>query len=224
MKTVSLSGSLRESVGKKDAKKNRREGKIPCVLYGGKEQIAFVLKNLDFEKLIFTPDVYLLNLDIDGKEYFAILQDVQYHPVTDKILHADFLEVKDDKPITIGVPVRFFGNVPGVMAGGSLIKKMRKVIAKGIANDMPDFIEVDMSELNIGDNIKIKDLKVDKLEFLDHENTVLVLVKTARTVEEIEGVIEEEEEEEVEGAEGAEGAEEAEGGEATEGESKPAEK
>jgi len=224
MKTVSLSGSLRESVGKKDAKKNRREGKIPCVLYGGKEQIAFVLKNLDFEKLIFTPDVYLLNLNIDGKEYFAILQDVQYHPVTDKVLHADFLEVKDDKPITIGVPVRFFGNVPGVMAGGSLIKKMRKVIAKGIANDMPDFIEVDMSELNIGDNIKIKDLKVDKLEFIDHENTVLVLVKTARTVEEIEGVIEEEEEEEVEGAEGAEGAEEAEGGEATEGESKPAEK
>ncbi len=217
MKTVSLSGSLRESVGKKDAKKNRREGKIPCMLYGGKEQIAFVLKNLDFEKLIFTPDIYLLNLNIDGKEHFAILQDVQYHPVTDMVLHADFLEVKEGKPITIGLPVRFIGNVPGVMAGGSLIKKMRKVIAKGVASDIPDFIEVDMSKLNIGDNIKIKDLKVDKLEFLDHENAVLVLVKTARTVEEIEGIEEEEEEE------GVEGAEEAEGGEAAEGESKPAE-
>ena len=218
MKTVSLSGSLRESVGKKDAKKNRREGKVPCVLYGGKEQIAFVLKNLDFEKLVFTPDVHLLNLNIDGKEYFAILQDVQYHPVTDMVLHADFLEVTEDKPITIGLPVRFFGNVPGVMAGGRLIKKMRKVIVKGIAKNLPDFIEIDMSKLNIGDNIKIKDLAIDKLEFLDHENAVVVLVKTARTVEEIEGI--EEEEEEEEGAEAAEGAE---GGEAAEGESKPAE-
>lgn len=215
MKKVSLSGALRAHVGKTDAKKNRREGKIPCVLYGGKEQVAFTLKNLEFEKLIFTPDVYLLNLDIDGTSYKAILQDVQFHPVTDKVLHADFLEIKDDKPIIIGLPVHFFGNVPGVIAGGRLIKKMRKVIVKGLVKDMPDFIEVDMSHMNIGDNIKIKDLKIENLQFLDHENAVVVLVKTARGVEELEG-----EEEEEEGEEGEEGAE---GGEAPAAEEKPAE-
>jgi large subunit ribosomal protein L25 len=200
MKKVSLSGSLRESVGKKDAKKHRREGKIPCVLYGGDKQVSFVLNELDFHKLIFTTDIFLLKLKIDKKEYRAILQDVQYHPVTDKVLHADFLEVKEGKPITVGLPVRFFGNVPGVMAGGRLIQKMRKVLVNGLAEDIPDYIEVDMSGLHIGDNIKIKDLKIDKLEFLDHESAVVVLVKTARgALDELEE--EEEEEGEDEGAE-----------------------
>jgi len=210
MKKVSLSGSLRESVGKKDAKKHRKEGKIPCVMYGGKEQIAFVLNEQEFNKLIFTPEVYLLNINLDGEEHLAILQDVQYHPVTDKVLHADFLEVKEKKPITIKLPVEFFGNVPGVIAGGRLIKKMRKVIVRGLASEMPDAIKVDMSGLNIGDNIKIKDLIAENLSFLDHENAVVVLVKTARGIEEIEG---EEEEEEGEGEEGAEGAESKEGAE-----------
>jgi len=214
MKTVSLSGSLRESVGKKDAKKHRREGRIPCVLYGGKEQIAFVLQELDFNKLIFTSEVFLLNMDIDGTEHLAILQDVQYHPVTDKVLHADFLEVNEKMPITIKIPVEFYGNVPGVIAGGRLIKKMRKVIVKGLISEMPDTIKVDMSGLNIGDNIKIKDLSGDNLTFLDHDNAVVVLVKTARGIEEIEG---EEEEEEVEGEEGAESGEGAEGAESAEG-------
>jgi len=209
MKTVSMSGSLRENVGKKDAKKHRREGKIPCVLYGGKEQVPFVLKELDFDKLIFTPEVFLINLDIDGKSYVAILQDVQYHPVTDKVLHADFLEVNESKPIIIGLPVEFYGNVPGVIAGGRLIKKMRKLIVKGLINDMPDKIEVDMSNMHIGDNIKISDLAEDKLQFLDHPSAVVVLVKTARAIIDIE---DEEEEEGEEGAEGAEGAETAEGG------------
>lgn len=215
MKTVSLSGSLRENVGKKDAKKHRREGKIPCVLYGGKEQVPFVLKELDFDKLIFTPEIFLLNLEVDGKTYMAILQDVQYHPVTDKVLHADFLEVTESKPIIIGLPVEFFGNVPGVIAGGRLIKKMRKVIVKGLINDMPDQIKVDMSKLNIGDNIKISDLAIDKLEFLDHASAVVVLVKTARALIDLE-----DEEEDEEGEEGVEGAE---GGEAPEGGDKPAE-
>ena len=199
MKTVSLSGSIRESVGKKDAKKNRREGKIPCVLYGGEKQIPFVLTKLDFDKLIFTADVYLLQLTIEGAEHRAILQDVQFHPVTDKVLHADFLEVKEDKPITIGLPVRFSGNVPGVMAGGRLIKKMRKVLVKSLSANIPDFIEVDMSDMNIGDTVQIKDLKINDVEFLDHEYAVVVMVKMAR------GADEEDEEEDEEGEEGEEG-------------------
>lgn len=207
MKTVSLSGSLRENVGKKDAKKHRREGKIPCVLYGGKEQVPFVLKELDFDKLIFSPEVYLVKLDVEGKAYTAILQDVQYHPVTDKVLHADFLEVSENKPIIIGLPVEFFGNVPGVIAGGRLIKKMRKLVVKGLINDMPDQVKVDMSHMNIGDNIKVSDLEVENLQFLDHPSAVVVLVKTARALVDLE-----EEEEEEEGEEGVEGEGSTEGG------------
>ena len=206
MKSVSLSGSLRENVGKKDAKKNRREGNVLCVLYGGKDQVHFAMKELEFNKIIFTTEVYLVTLNIAKQEYQAILQDVQFHPVTDKVLHADFLLVAPGKPIIIGLPVHFEGNVPGVVAGGRLIKKMRKVTVKGLIEDMPDFIMVDMSEMQIGDNIKVKDLQTEKFACLDHENQVVVMVKTARGVDE-----DLEEEEDEEGEEGAEGAESAEG-------------
>jgi len=209
MKKVSLSGSLRENVGKKDAKKVRREGNIPCVIYGGKEQVHFVAKYLDFEKLVFSPDVYLVNIEVDGKCYHTILQEVQYHPVTDRVLHADFIEVTDKKPIIVGMPVHLEGDSPGVMAGGQLIKKMHRIRVKGLAKDMPEFIMVNISKLLIGGSFKVKDLEVEKLSFLDPENSVIVRVKTARTASEIAG----EEEEEEEGAEeGAEGT-----GEATEG-------
>ena len=206
MKTASLSGSLRENVGKKDAKKQRREGKVPCVLYGGKDQIHFAANELEFGKLIFTADVYLVNLTLDGKEHQCILQDVQFHPVTDKVLHADFLLAVPGKPIIFGLPVHFEGNVPGVVAGGRLIKKMRKVVVKGLIEDMPDFIMVDMSEMQIGDNIKVKDLQTDKFACLDHENQVVVMVKTARGVEELDEEEDEDEEGEGEGeGEGVEG-------------------
>ena len=210
MKTVSLSGALRAHVGKKDAKKQRREGLIPSVLYGGKEQVHFTLKTRDFEHLIFTPEVYLINLNIDGKEYQAILQDVQYHPVTDKVLHADFLEIIPGKPITVRLPLHFVGNVPGVIAGGRLVKKLRKILVKGLVDDMPDFIEIDMSHLNIGDNITVKQLQVEKLTFLENPNSVIVGVKTARgTALDLEE--EEEGEGAVEGEEGAEGEKSSEG-------------
>jgi large subunit ribosomal protein L25 len=210
MKKVSLSGSLRENVGKKDAKKVRREGNIPCVVYGGKEQLHFVAKYQDFKKLVFSPDVFLVNIEIDGKTYSSVLQEVQYHPVTDNILHADFIEVSEGKPITVGIPVQFEGIAPGVMAGGQMIKKMHRLRVKGLVKDLPESITVDVSKLLIGSSVKIKDMEADKLSFLDPDNAVIVRVKTARTATEIEG--EEEAEEEVEGAEeGAEGA--AEGGE-----------
>ena len=210
MKKVSLSGSPRENVGKKDAKKVRREGNIPCVIYGGKEQTHFVVKYLDFEKLVFSPDVFLVNIDVDGKSFHTILQEVQYHPVTDRILHADFMEVSDAKPILVGMPVHLTGDSPGVMAGGQLIKKMHRIRVKGLAKDMPEFIEVDISKLVIGGSVKVKDLEVEKLSFLDPANSVIVRVKTARTASEIEGE-EEGEEEAEEGEEGTEGT-----GEATE--------
>lgn len=182
MKTVSLSGALRAHVGKKDAKKHRREGNVPCVLYGGKEQIHFAVNEFEFGKLIFTPEVNLVNLTIDGKETLAILQDVQYHPVTDKVLHADFLVVHNEKPITVSLPIKTTGVSPGVLAGGKLVKKMRKLVVKGLVNDVPEIINIDISKLGIGGSIKVKDLAIDGLAFLDVPSSVVVSIKTARTL------------------------------------------
>ena len=151
---------------------------------------------------------FIVNLRIDGKEFQAILQDVQYHPVTDRVLHADFLEVIPGKQIIVGLPLTFEGTSPGVIRGGKMIKKMQKIRVKGLTEDMPDYIMVDISELEIGGSVKIKDIELDKLSTLDPPNSVIVRVKTARAVEEIEGV---DEDEEGEGEEGEEGA--AEGGE-----------
>lgn len=198
MKSVSMSGSLRENVGKKDAKKHRKEGKIPCVIYGGKEQIHFTIEEKGFSKIIFTPEVYLINLNVDGKEYKAILQDVQYHPVSDRVLHVDFLELMPDKPVTIGVPVIITGVSEGVLAGGKLHQKKRRINVKGLQEYLPDFINIDITNLNIGDSIKIKDIDIENLELLDSLRDMVVSVKVTRVAAgmaegEDEGVEEEEE-------------------------------
>ena len=204
-----MSGSPRENVGKKDAKKNRREGRIPCVLYGGKEQVHFTLSEKEFSKIIFTPEVYILKIAINGDEYQAILQDVQYHPVSDAILHADFLEVLAGKPVVIGIPVKLTGNAPGVIKGGRLVKKLRKLLVKGLVNDLPEDIVIDISKLDLNDSIKVKDVKLANLEIMNQPGSEIVGVKTARGAG-----MEEPEEEEAEGEEAAEGAE----GAAAEGE------
>jgi large subunit ribosomal protein L25 len=210
MKTVSLSGSLRENVGKKDAKKHRKEGNIPCVLYGGKEQIHFVASDKAFRKLIFTPEVYIFNLDIAGKAYNSIIQDVQYHPVTDNVLHVDFLEIQPEKLVTIAVPVNISGTAPGVLKGGKLILKTRKLKISALLQNLPDEIPVSIDPLDIGDSVRVKDLVLKNVNFLDNPNTIIVGVRTARVLVEetpvVEGAV-------AEGAEAAEGAEPAEGAE-----------
>jgi large subunit ribosomal protein L25 len=201
MKTVSLSGSLRENVGKKDAIKHRKEGNVPCVMYGGKEQIHFVASDKAFRKLIFTPEVYIFNLDIAGKTYNTIIQEVQYHPVTDNILHIDFLEILPEKPVTIGVPVKISGTAPGVLKGGKLILKTRKLKISALMQNLPDEIPV---------SVRVKDLVMENVNFHDNPNTIIIGVRTARVLVEetpvTEGAV-------AEGAEGAEGAEPAEGAE-----------
>jgi large subunit ribosomal protein L25 len=182
MKQVSLSGSLRENVGKKDAKKHRKEGNIPCVMYGGKEQIHFVSGDKAFRKLIFTPEVYIVNLEIAGKTYNTVIQDVQYHPVTDNILHVDFLEIQPDKPVNISVPVKVTGTAPGVLKGGKLILKTRKLKLQALMQHLPDEITVSIDPLDIGDSVKVKDLVVENITFLDSPNTVIVGVRTARVL------------------------------------------
>jgi large subunit ribosomal protein L25 len=210
MKQVSLSGSPRENVGKKDAKKHRKEGNVPCVMYGGKEQIHFVASDKAFRKLIFTPEVYIVNLDIAGKTYNTVIQEVQCHPVTDNILHVDFLEIQPEKPVNIGVPVKIIGTAPGVLKGGKLILKTRKLKVLALMQHLPDEITVSIDPLDIGDSVKVKDLAIENLTFMDSPNTVIVGVRTARVLVEetpaegavVEGAA-------VEGAEPAEGAEKA---------------
>ena len=205
MKTVSLSGSPRENVGKKDAKRNRREGKVLCVLYGGKEQVHFVVEEKPLKKIVYTPEVYIVSLDIEGKVHDTILQDVQYHPVTDNFLHVDFLEIIPEKPVIISVPVRTEGTPEGVLKGGKFISKMRKLKIRALVKDLPDFVLINTSKLDIGDSVKVMDVKLDNVTFLDSPNSVIVGVRTARAVVE----------EAAPGAPGAEGAAEAsaEGGE-----------
>jgi len=182
MKTVSLSGSLRENVGKKDARKNRRAGKVPCVLYGGKEQLHFVVDEKPLKKIVFTPEVYIITLDVDGKVHDTILQDAQYHPVTDNFLHVDFLEILPDKQVTIAVPVKAEGTPTGVLKGGRFINKMRKLKIKAMAKDLPDFIPINTDDLDIGDSVKVMNITMDKVTFLDSPNSVIVGVRTARAV------------------------------------------
>ncbi|NVO21270.1 MAG: 50S ribosomal protein L25/general stress protein Ctc [Bacteroidetes bacterium] len=183
MKTVSMSGSLRENVGKKDAKKNRAEGKVPCVLYGGKDEVHFSVTEKDFGPVIFTPYAHLINLTIAGKEYQTILQDVQYHPVTDKILHVDFLEVLPGKPVVISIPIRIEGVSEGVLRGGKLVKKFRKLKVKALPKDLPDEIKINISPLDINDIVKVSDIVLDNVILLDAPSSLVLTVLPTRAVE-----------------------------------------
>ena len=182
MKTVSLSGSLRENVGKKDAKMHRKEFKVPCVMYGGKEQIHFVAEEKVLMKVMHTPVAHIFNLSVGGQEYSTIVQDVQYHPVTDRMLHVDFMQIIPEKPVTIGVPIKIIGTAPGVLRGGRLIKKMRKLIIKALVQNLPDDLTVSIDGLEIGDSVKVSDMKFENVTFLDPASSVIVGVRTARAV------------------------------------------
>ena len=183
MKTVSMSGLLRANVGKKDAKMNRAGGRVPCVVYGGKEELHFTLDVKVLETIIFTPYTYLIDLDIEGKKITATLQDVQYHPVSDKTLHADFLQVTKGKPIIVSLPIRVEGNSPGVLRGGKLVKKFRKLKVKGLAENMPEEIVINISEMEIEDSLRISDIKIPKIEILEVVGNLVIQVASTRAVE-----------------------------------------
>ena len=217
MKKVSVSGSPRGNVGKKDAKRLRREGNVPCVVYGGKEQIRFFTSEKNFKDIVYTPDACIVKLDIDGKKMEAVLQDIQFHPVTEKILHADFLEIFSDKPVKMAIPINVVGDSPGVIAGGKLMTKRRRLEITALPDKLPAEIDIDISSLEIGDSVTVGSLELEDIEFLDPENSVVVMVKSARAAMmapvEPEGEEEEGEEGEGEEGEGEEGeGEEGEGG------------
>jgi large subunit ribosomal protein L25 len=204
MKSITINGSQRESVGKKASKALRNAGQVPCVLYGGDKPLHFSSPELAFSKLVYTASAHTVVIALDsGEKYNAIMQDIQFHPVTDRITHIDFYQIFDDKPISMEIPVHATGSSKGVMNGGNLRMPYRKLRVKAIPSKLPDFIEVDITPLKIGSKLYITELANEDYSFLHPENTVVCQVRRSRLA-----VVDDEDEEEGEegAAEGAEAA------------------
>lgn len=199
MKSITINGSKRESVGKKASKALRNAGQVPCVLYGGDKPVHFSANELAFSKLIYTPNAHTVVIALDGENYNAVLQDIQFHPVNDKILHIDFYQLFEDKEVTMDIPVIVVGNAPGVLAGGVLRKNKRKLRVKALPTNLPDFIEANISKLKIGNKLYVTELENEAYKFLHPDNTVVCQVRRSRAAMS-EAELEEEE------AEGEEGA------------------
>lgn len=200
MKSITITGSQRESVGKVSTKALRNAGKVPCVLYGGDKPFHFSADETSFKQLVYTGNVYTATIELEGTTYHAILQDIQFHPVSDKILHIDFYQLFDDKMVTMNIPVRLVGTSPGVINGGSLRFAMRKLSVRALPADLPDFINADISKLKIGMKLFVTELENEKFTILHPDNTVVVQVRTARSAIMPEDEEEEGEEGEEEGA------------------------
>ena len=174
MKVIALKGDVRDGLGKSATKKVRKEGKVPCVIYGKNENLNFSVYQADFKHLVYTPNTFLVQVSVGGNVKLAKVQELQFHPLSEDIIHADFYEVDDKSPLSISVPVKIVGNSPGVIAGGKLQLKIKKLNVSGLIADLPEFIEVDINDLEIGKSVKVKDIQVDKLQLLDSENNSIV--------------------------------------------------
>ena len=204
MKSITIKGSQRESVGKVATKALRNAGKVPCVLYGGEAPVHFSAEELSFKKLVYTPNAHTVLIELEnGESYQAVLQDIQFHPVTDRILHIDFFQLFKDKPITMDIPVRLEGNSPGVRNGGRLMRRKRKLAIKALPDLLPDEIVIDISKLRIGGTISVDSLRVDDYTIMHPDNQAIVQVKTSRTAV-ADADDDEDEEGEAPAAEGAE--------------------
>ena len=206
METIEIIGYKRANLGKKNSKKLREEGNVPCVVYGGNEQLHFHSPMILFRDLIYTPGANFVKLNIEGVEKDAILQDIQFHPVSEVILHADFLELQENKKIKMEIPVKIIGDSPGVQQGGKILIRIRKLSLMAYPKNMPSFVEVDISELQLGKSIQVEELLNDQYDILNSPLVSVVSVNVPRVKIEVEEEDEEGEEGE-EGAEGAEGAE-----------------
>ena len=198
MKSVSISAEKRVDLGKKEAKALRAAGKVPCVVYGGENIQHIAATEIAFNNLVYTPNVYTVAIDIEGSTVNALIKDIQFHPVTDRIIHVDFIELTPGKEVNTEIPVVITGNAIGVRNGGKLRKTLRKLSIRSTPENLPDAITLDITNMKIGDKIYVRDIDADKFDILTSGNAVVVAVKTARNV------IEEVEEEVAEGAEGAE--------------------
>jgi large subunit ribosomal protein L25 len=194
MKKAQLSGSLRSNVGKKDAASLRLAGMVPCVIYGQGTQTHFAVKRTELDKIVYSPEVFQVELDLDGKKVTGIIQELQQHPTKDTIQHVDFLELSDSKPVRVKLPVRLTGSARGVLAGGKLMTVFRNLQCVGLPGDLPDAITLDIAKLKIGMSIRVKNIEIPGVSILDPANAVVVSVKMARGA--VKGADDDDEEEE----------------------------
>ena len=180
MRIVSLSGSLRENVGKKDAKALRREDKVPCVMYGKGEQKMFGVPQTQFQKILFNPEPCYVEIDINGEKHQAMMKDIQFHPVTDIVYHADFYELSDDKAIVMSIPVHTVGTSKGVMKGGKLVYKQKRLNVKAVPANMPSEIKIDISNLEIGQRVKAQDLAAETYTILNPKSSEVISIISTR--------------------------------------------
>lgn len=180
MKTFELKGTVRTGLGKKATKAERVAENVPCVLYGGTENVHFITTVSELRKLVYTPEVYIVNLDIDGKVTKSIMKALQFHPVSDKVLHIDFLQLTEDKPVIVEIPVKLEGLAEGVKAGGKLALEMRKLKVKGLYTQIPENIVIDVTPLGLGKSVQVAKVSVPNLEILNAKNAVVAQVKLTR--------------------------------------------
>jgi large subunit ribosomal protein L25 len=180
MKTIEIIGYRRANLGKTDAQKVREEGNVPCVLYGGNEQVHFYAPVILFRDLIYTNEAHFVHLNIEGDECQAIMQEVQFHPVSEIILHVDFLRISEDRKIKMDIPTRLVGQAPGVAKGGALVRKRASLKVYAFPKDMPDHVDVDCSELDFHHSVKVGDVKIANLEFLDPKQASIAVVEVPR--------------------------------------------
>ena len=180
MKTLQISATKREGFGKKSAKAYRREGLIPCVMYGGGEEVAFNVDTKSVKPLIYSPNSYIVEIEIDGKVEKAVMREVQFHPVREQILHIDFYRVQEGKPVAIAIPVRLTGTAEGVKVGGKLALSARKLVVKAMADQLPDEIVVDVTPLKVGQTIFVGDLQFENLQFVTPATTAVCAVRVTR--------------------------------------------
>jgi large subunit ribosomal protein L25 len=180
MKSITIKGSERESVGKVATKALRNAGAVPCVIYGGKEAVHFSADEKAFKSLVYTPNAHTVAIELEGKSFNAVLQDIQVHPVSDKILHIDFFQIHDDKEITIEVPVKIVGKSKGVMAGGDLRLNNRKLKVRALPKNLPDFVEADITPLDMGNKLYVTKVPTPGFKIMHPDNTVICQVKISR--------------------------------------------
>ncbi|NGF55164.1 50S ribosomal protein L25/general stress protein Ctc [Parapedobacter sp. SGR-10] len=186
MKSIAISGSVRQNVGKRDAKELRYEGKVPAVLYGGKEQTHLSVSAADLKPVLYTPEVVFVELDIEGKKTRAIVQEAQFHPLTDQIRHVDFLELFDDKEVSMHIPIKLTGTSPGVKMGGKLVQKLRKLRVKALPGNMPQEVEVPMESLEVGKSFRVEQVQLTNAKVLNNADDTIVSVVMSRALRQAE--------------------------------------
>ena len=186
MKAIAISGSVRQNVGKRDARELRYEGNVPAVLYGGKEQTHLAVSAADLKPILYTSEVTFIELDVNGKKTRAIIQEAQFHPLTDQITHVDFLELFDDKEVTVNIPIKLVGVSPGVKMGGKLVQKLRNLRVKALPNNLPQEIEVPMEGLDVGKSYRVSQVELTDGKVLNNADDTIVSVTMSRALRQAE--------------------------------------